>query len=103
MRRFFLSVLLSAGVMLATANAATIAKRRTNQQARIAQGARSGQLTKHETARLERHQAHITRQVHRDRAANGGHLTTGERRQVRHEQNRNSRQIYRAKHNARVR
>ena len=74
--------------------------RRENQQQRIAQGVRSGQLTAGETARLETKEAALNREIHADRAANGGHLTAAQHRQINRQQNRLSRQIYRAKHNA---
>ena len=85
----------------APALAAQVDQREANQQARIAEGRQSGQLTNHETGRLERKDARIHRQVRYDRAANHGHLSRAERRHVNREQNRVSRQIYRAKHNAR--
>jgi len=75
-------------------------QRRENQQDRIAQGAKSGQLTAGETAKLEKQQQHINRQVAKDRKANGGTLTASEKKQVNKEQNRASRNIYRKKHNA---
>jgi len=84
----------------APALAAEVDQREANQQARIAEGVKSGQLTPRETARLERKEARIDRQIKADRAANGGHLTPAERRQINREQNRVSRQIYREKHNA---
>jgi hypothetical protein len=77
-----------------------VGQRRANQQARVAQGIRSGQLTAGETAHIENNERAINQQVHADRQANGGKLTAGERAQVNHEQNRTSRQIYRDKHNA---
>jgi hypothetical protein len=77
-----------------------VGRRRENQQDRIAQGVRSGQLTAGETAHLENRERGINQQVHADRAANGGRLTLGERAQVNREQNRTSRRIYRDKHNA---
>jgi predicted transglutaminase-like cysteine proteinase len=77
-----------------------VGKRRENQQDRIAQGVKSGQLTAGETARLEKNQARINRQIRADRRANGGKLTPQEKAQINHEQNRQSKQIYRAKHNA---
>lgn len=77
--------------------------REQNQQNRIAQGVRSGQLTPGETARLERQQQHIQNQEKRDMAAHNGHLTAREQRQLNREQNRASRNIYAKKHNARVR
>jgi hypothetical protein len=70
------------------------------QQQRIAQGVRSGSLTAGETARLERKEAGVNREVRTDRAQNGGTLTPQQRRQVNRQQNRLSGQIYRAKHNA---
>jgi len=78
-----------------------VGQRRGNQQARIAQGVGSGQLTAGETAHLENRERRTNQQIHADRQANGGRLTPGERAQVNHEQNRTSRQIYRAKHNGR--
>ncbi|HEY2353020.1 MAG TPA: hypothetical protein VGH83_10940 [Candidatus Acidoferrum sp.] len=79
-----------------------VGQRRENQQDRIAQGAKSGQLTAGETAKLENQQRGINQQVRADRAANGGKLTTGEKAQVNREQNRASKNIYNKKHNART-
>ena len=76
--------------------------REGNQQARIGQGVKSGQLTPRETGHLENKEAHINNEVHNDRAANGGHLTQQERAQVNHQQNQVSRDINRDKHNART-
>ena len=77
-------------------------QRRENQQDRIAQGVKSGQLTAGETAKLENQQRGINQQVRADRAANGGKLTAGEKAQVNREQNQASKNIYRKKHNART-
>ncbi len=79
-----------------------VGKRAENQQDRIAQGVKSGQLTAGEAAHLEGREAHINKEVHNERAANGGTLTPAERRQVNRQQDRTSRAIYRKKHNARV-
>ena len=70
------------------------------QQQRIAQGVHSGSLTAGETARAERKETGVNREVRADRAQNGGALTPQERGQVNRQQNRLSGQIYRAKHNA---
>lgn len=78
-----------------------VGKRAENQQDRIAQGIKSGQLTAGEAAHLENREAKINREVRNDRAANGGRLTAQERAQVNRQQNRTSRQIYRDKHNVR--
>jgi hypothetical protein len=79
-----------------------VGQRRENQQDRIAQGVKSGQLTAGETAKLENQQKGINQQVAADRAANGGKLTTGEKRQINKEQNAASKNIYNKKHNAKT-
>jgi hypothetical protein len=77
-----------------------VGQRQTNQQQRIAQGVKSGQLTAGETAKLENQQKNINQQVKADRSANGGKLTPGEKKQVNKEQNGASKNIYNKKHNA---
>jgi hypothetical protein len=76
--------------------------RQENQQDRIAQGVKSGQLTAGEAAHLEKREAAINKEVKYDRAANGGKLTPAERRQVNRQENRTSKAIFRKKHNART-
>jgi hypothetical protein len=78
-----------------------VGQRRENQQDRIAQGIKSGQLTAGETAKLEKQQQGINKQVAKDRA-NGGTLTPTEKARVNKEQNQASKNIYRNKHNART-
>src|SRR5271169_4471628 len=75
------------------ANPPTIGQRERNQQARIAEGVKSGQLTPRETASLEKQQQGIHREVKGMREANGGKLTKADRAVVRHQQNRASRHI----------
>ena len=77
-------------------------QRRENQQDRIAQGVKSGQLTAGETAKLENQQKGINQQVAADRKANGGTLTASEKKQVNKEQNGASKNIYHKKHNAKT-
>ena len=77
-----------------------VGKRAENQQDRIAQGVKSGQLTAGETANLENKEAAINGEVKADRAANGGKLTAGEKAQINKEQNQASKNIYNKKHNA---
>lgn len=79
-----------------------VGQRRENQQDRIAQGIKSGQLSAGETAKLENQQKTINRQVAADRAANGGKLTQSEKAQINKEQNKTSRSIYNKKHNGRT-
>jgi hypothetical protein len=77
-----------------------VGQRQRNQQERIAQGVKSGQLNARETARLEGREAHINKEIHNDRAANGGHLTPAEKAKVNRQENRTSHAIYRQKHDA---
>jgi hypothetical protein len=76
-----------------------IGQRRQDQQDRIAQGVKSGQLTAGETARLENQQQGINREVSADKQANGGTLTGADKKAINQSQNRASRNIYRDKHN----
>ncbi len=73
--------------------------REANQDQRIANGERTGQMTSGEAARADKTQSAIDQQVHNDRVANGGKLTGAERQQINGEQNAASRQIYNEKHN----
>jgi hypothetical protein len=77
-----------------------VGKRAENQQDRVAQGIKSGQMTAGEAARVEKNEAGINQEIRADRAANGGKLTGAEKAQINHQQNKESRQIYRTKHNA---
>ena len=56
----------------------TVARRKENQQDRIAQGVKSGQLTAGETSKLETKEAALNRETKADRAASGGKLTAAE-------------------------
>ena len=92
----------------------TVNGREANQDQRVANGLRSGQMTSGEAARADARQSAIDNQVRNDRQANGGTLTgaernrrvanggalnPGQRAQVNREQNANSRQIQRENHN----
>jgi len=79
-----------------------VGQRRENQQDRIAQGMKSGQLTAGETAKLENQQKGINKQVAADRKANGGKLNASEKKQINKEQNAASKNIYHKKHNAKT-
>jgi hypothetical protein len=78
----------------------TVHKRKENQQDRIAQGVKSGQLTPKETARLETKEAKINHEVRQERKANGGNLTNTEKKQINHQQNKVSKEVYKEKHDA---
>ncbi len=77
-----------------------VGERANNQQQRIAQGVKSGQMTAGETRNVEGREASINHQVATDRADNGGKLTPQERQQVNQRQNNVSKSIYKDKHNA---
>ena len=77
-----------------------ISQRQRNQQQRIRQGVRSGQLTRGETRRLEAQQGRI--QADKMVAKSDGQVTRQERRQIHREQNRASKNVYRLKHNKRT-
>jgi hypothetical protein len=80
-----------------------INQRKTDQQDRIAQGVKSGQLTAGETSRLEHQEAGINKEERGMRAQDNGHLTKADRSTIHHQQNQESRRIYRDKHNGKVR
>jgi len=77
-----------------------VGQRKENQQDRIANGVRSGQLTAGETAKLENKQQGVNRTVAGMRQANGGKLTAADKTAVNKQQNKASKQIYAKKHNA---
>lgn len=80
---------------------ATARKRQYEQQQRIRQGVRSGELTKVEVRSLEREQREINQEIRQAHA--DGIVTLGERRDIQQEQNQASRHITRAKNNRRDR
>lgn len=71
-------------------------QRDVNQQTRIENGIKSGELTNHEVARLEKGEARI---AHKEAAAaRDGHVGKAEQRQIQHAESRESKRIYRQKH-----
>ena len=84
-----------------TSNPPTINQRKTDQQDRIAQGVKSGQLTAGETSHLEGQEAGINKEESGMRAQDNGKLTTQDRKTLTHQQNVESKRIYRDKHNGR--
>jgi uncharacterized membrane protein YebE (DUF533 family) len=76
-----------------------ITKRQIQQQKRIADGVRSGELTAKETANLELREAKI--QADKRAAKADGVVTDAERAKLHAQENRTSRKIYRKKHNDR--
>jgi hypothetical protein len=80
-----------------------INQRKVDQQDRIAQGVKSGQLTAGETSRLEHQESGINKEERGMRAQDNGHLTKADRQTIHQQQNQESRRIYRDKHNGRAR
>ena len=74
-----------------------INSRQYNQEVRISQGVRSGELTQAEAARLQREEARI--QHEKREAKENGFVSYRERRELNHDLNKTSRDIYRLKHN----
>ena len=99
MTRFMINGLMTIMLIAGMLRASTVNQRRENQQDRIAQGVKSGQLMARETARLETKESRLNRQIRDDREDHNGKLTRGERARVNREQNHLSRNIYRDKHN----
>jgi len=75
----------------------TINQREREQQQRIRQGVRSGELTRAEARRLEIQQGRIRRDEARARRS-GGEFTARERARIQRELNHSNRNIYRQKH-----
>ena len=78
-----------------------IDKRERNQQRRIDQGVKSGELTKGEAARLEKEQGKIRAEEAAMKA--DGKVTKEERKELHKDLNKASKDIARAKHNERKR
>ena len=96
-------VALCFALLSTTAFGGEIQQRKENQQQRIGQGVRSGQLTARETANLETREMRLNREQRHMREDNGGKLTATDRTRINRQQNRLSRNIYRDKHNGRTR
>ena len=79
-----------------TTSTPRIDQRQANQERRIEQGVKSGQLTTKEAARLEKGQARV--QKMENKAVADGKVTAKERARIEKAQNRESRKIAREKH-----
>lgn len=90
------AITLSLSIGVAGANAKeyrNINERQKNQQERIAQGLKSGDLTKKEAVNLEKQQIHIAKTEKRMRADDGG-LSLKERARLDNMQDHSSRRIH---------
>ncbi len=75
-------------------------QRNANQEKRINQGLKSGELTRKEAGSLERGQAHVDRSE--ARAGADGHVGAGEQARIQGKENRQSKRIYNKKNNDKV-
>jgi hypothetical protein len=78
----------------------TIRQRDKNQQERIANGIKSGELTPNEASHLEGQEKKLNNEVKDMREDNGGKLTAADKTKVTNQENHLSRQIYNQKHDA---
>ena len=83
-------------VLAQTTSTPRIDQRQENQQQRIGQGVKSGQLNQKEAARLEKGQARV--QKMEDKATADGKVTAKERRRIEAAQDKQSRRIAHEKH-----
>ena len=81
----------------------TIRQRKENQQDRIHQGVKSGQLTRGETRHIEKKERALNQEERDMRKMDHGKLTKQDRKTLNHQQNQLSKQIYKDKHNKRKR
>jgi hypothetical protein len=72
--------------------------RETNQQDRIANGMKNGQLTPGQAANLEKGEQRLQNNEKRDMAKDNGHLTKQDQRQLNREANHMSQKIAKDKH-----
>jgi hypothetical protein len=84
-------------------NSQTIQERKHDQQERIADGVKSGQLTSGEATDLERKEAGLNREENQMKQQNGGKLNYDDKKQLTEQQNGLSKQISADKHNSNVR
>ncbi len=109
----FLSAALAALALPAMAQSTTdsatpvtgqsIQQRKENQQDRIGNGVKTGQLTAGETVNLERKESGINKEERNMRQQNGGTLTSADKQTINQQQNAVSNQIYNDKHNGTTR
>ena len=102
--RIQLTVLAAGLAVCATAtsaqvqNAADVVQRDVNQQNRIEQGLKSGQLTTKEAGKLEREESRVDKME--VNAMKDGKVTNAEKRRIEAAENKVSKDIYNEKHNA---
>jgi hypothetical protein len=106
MKKILLTLIITGLFGIFTADVAAqrtprVDKRQSNQNKRIRQGVRSGELTRREAKSIRRSTKRVKR--YEKRAKSDGTVTRRERVRLNRMENRNSRKIYRKKHNRRDR
>ncbi len=81
----------------------SIGARQKRQHARIREGVKSGELTKHEAHRLKRQESRIQRQKQHFKAQNGGTMTPEQKAKIQRKLNRENGRIIHQKHDAQTR
>ncbi len=81
----------------------SIGARQKRQHARIKEGVKSGEITKHEARRLKRQELRIQRQKQRFQAQNGGAMTPEQKAKIQRKLNKENRRIIRQKHDGQTR
>jgi hypothetical protein len=93
---------LAVGALVSTSvlaqNTQDVIQRDVNQEKRIEQGLKSGELTTKEASKLERDESRVDKME--SKALSDGKLSNGEKRRIEQEQNKVSKEIYREKHDA---
>ena len=72
--------------------------RLADQNARIQQGVKDGQLSRNQAHQLHAEERAIRAEERADARVNGGHITKGEQRTINQQENANSRAIYGERH-----
>jgi 5-bromo-4-chloroindolyl phosphate hydrolysis protein len=98
--RFFLTTIIAFAIGIGSTTA-QIRQTQKNEKRRIAQGVKSGELTKAEVKNLRNDQKEIKEDIKEARA--DGKITPQERKEMKKDQRQASREIYRKKHNRRDR
>jgi len=99
MRNFFAIAILVSALAAPAALGQRIENRKERQKARIAEGVKSGELTKKEAARIKARERDLNQQIREDRKDGGG-MTALERAKIEKRQDNISKDIYKQKHDA---
>lgn len=99
MKNFFAIAILVSALAAPAALGQRIENRKERQKARIAEGVKSGELTKKEAARIKARERDLNQQIREDRKDGGG-MTALERAKIEKRQDNISKDIYKQKHDA---